>query len=659
LRIVSEIQALAVNTDTTSEDFLVMVGNLVKKRNFGSIYLKSIGVNIPNIFQVATPINAANSTLQFSLVSQGAKTVFAAPFGANGTPTFRQLSSADLSDASSLFVLTSQAAKTVMAAPSGVAGLPTFRQLSSADLSDSGSGFVNSSSNAFIQNQFVSSQVANANIFGKIGINFSASGDPYELASYGTGNLNAYFSIGKGGATQFAFKLGKLGIGTIAPSYALQVENGGLCLKSDNNNPITPNVGNGLEFGYNTAAGTFGRISSFLTGIGTFGYDRLLINASILGLNGSSLGRVGIGIDAPTEVLHIKGAGAAGMRIESAAVSFIKFFGITGGELQNEVGNLNINNLQVTTGLLSLSNGGLVRLQINPAGNVGINSTVFDATSRLWVNGIIRQAGFLNQIAFSNATGQLIAATAANMATLLGVTYIRNQVAALDAGAFRISGDCTHGALSITTAGEPVINFTRAAALIGHMGVGRSGAFLTAIAGANAMFIRGNNFPIVLSASLAGDSQVQLVPAGNLVVNYIHTLNAYKVQINSGTVTGLGLWVNGSILATDNVTAFSDRRLKSQIDAFESIGQALNKYGIKAYHYMRNDKPEIGIIAQDFEKTPFASVLGKFEKYLTVNYNGVAALALAGVAENSREIQELKSEIHSLKSKLQQHGIAA
>jgi len=97
MRIASEIVALQVSEDLTSEQALILVNNRIKKRNLGSIYLKDVNLNIPSIFTTnkgqATP---ADTNLTFSLASQTARSVFAAPTIANGTPSFRSLELADI-----------------------------------------------------------------------------------------------------------------------------------------------------------------------------------------------------------------------------------------------------------------------------------------------------------------------------------------------------------------------------------------------------------------------------------------------------------------------------------------------------------------------------------------------------------------------------------
>jgi hypothetical protein len=93
-----------ITNDATLDTALMLDGTQVKKRTLGSMafedagdFLSSIAVSIPNIFTPSTDtIDPSNPDLTFSLASQTANTVFAAPNGLTGTPSFRALVAADL-----------------------------------------------------------------------------------------------------------------------------------------------------------------------------------------------------------------------------------------------------------------------------------------------------------------------------------------------------------------------------------------------------------------------------------------------------------------------------------------------------------------------------------------------------------------------------------
>jgi hypothetical protein len=68
----------------------------------GSGTVTSVGLSMPNIFSVGPPVTTSGD-LTAALVSQTKSHVFAAPYTANGVPTFRALVAADLPDLSGTF----------------------------------------------------------------------------------------------------------------------------------------------------------------------------------------------------------------------------------------------------------------------------------------------------------------------------------------------------------------------------------------------------------------------------------------------------------------------------------------------------------------------------------------------------------------------------
>ena len=119
----------------------------------------NVGLALPSIFTTSGSPVTSTGTLTATLASAAANTVFAAPNGTNGLPTFRSLVSADIpalayvttvglslpniftvtgSPVTSAGTLTAsmatQAQSTFLAAPSTTTGAPTFRVIVAADL---------------------------------------------------------------------------------------------------------------------------------------------------------------------------------------------------------------------------------------------------------------------------------------------------------------------------------------------------------------------------------------------------------------------------------------------------------------------------------------------------------------------------------------------
>lgn len=70
------------------------------------------------------------------------------------------------------------------------------------------------------------------------------------------------------------------------------------------------------------------------------------------------------------------------------------------------------------------------------------------------------------------------------------------------------------------------------------------------------------------------------------------------------TITGSTLSVTGSVVASGEVTAYSDARLKSNIHALDYRGRLIPR------HYVKDGKQSIGFIAQEVQTLYPELVLG-------------------------------------------------
>ena len=120
---------------------------------------------------------------------------------------------------------------------------------------------------------------------------------------------------------------------------------------------------------------------------------------------------------------------------------------------------------------------------------------------------------------------------------------------------------------------------------------------------------------------------------------------------NSSEITALTIDMSGAGAATFNndVTAFSDKRLKTDI---EPISNALEKVmQMQGVYYKRNDveKPrtQIGVLAQDMEGVVPEVVMTADDEMQTksVDYGKLTAVLMEAVKELSNEVKHLKQQI--------------
>ena len=115
-----------------------------------------------------------------------------------------------------------------------------------------------------------------------------------------------------------------------------------------------------------------------------------------------------------------------------------------------------------------------------------------------------------------------------------------------------------------------------------------------------------------------------------------------KIYYNGGNVgigvdnPGAKLEVNGDIYATGDVTASSDRRLKTDIKRIEN---ALDKVcAIGGYTYMMNDKPSTGLIAQEVLEVLPEVIHGSEETSYSLAYGNVIGLLVEAIKELKEKI---------------------
>ena len=105
------------------------------------------------------------------------------------------------------------------------------------------------------------------------------------------------------------------------------------------------------------------------------------------------------------------------------------------------------------------------------------------------------------------------------------------------------------------------------------------------------------------------------------------------------------LKVTGDILASGNVTAYSDRRLKSDI---VKLKDALNKIDkLNGYTYVMNDKPSTGLIAQEVLEVLPEVVHGSEETTYSLAYGNMTGIIIEAIKELREKVLELENKIQN------------
>jgi hypothetical protein len=126
--------------------------------------------------------------------------------------------------------------------------------------------------------------------------------------------------------------------------------------------------------------------------------------------------------------------------------------------------------------------------------------------------------------------------------------------------------------------------------------------------------------------------------SGNVTVDTT-TLHVDSQTSNVGIGTtnpGYKLDVNGDIYATGNITAYSDKRAKSDIQKIENALDKIDQ--LNGYTFTMNDKRYTGVIAQEVLPVLPEAVTGSQETNYAVAYGNMMGLIIEAIKELKEKI---------------------
>jgi uncharacterized protein YceH (UPF0502 family) len=131
------------------------------------------------------------------------------------------------------------------------------------------------------------------------------------------------------------------------------------------------------------------------------------------------------------------------------------------------------------------------------------------------------------------------------------------------------------------------------------------------------------------------------VTNGNLHIDAQPGFALYLAWYNTSTIL-----VGGSLTANGNITAYSDIRVKDNV---ETIPNALDKLDqIRGVTYTRTDRDDkerryAGVIAQEIEKV-LPEAIFENEEYKSVDYNATIGLLIQAVKELTDKVKALEAK---------------
>ena len=98
-------------------------------------------------------------------------------------------------------------------------------------------------------------------------------------------------------------------------------------------------------------------------------------------------------------------------------------------------------------------------------------------------------------------------------------------------------------------------------------------------------------------------------------------------------------------MATGNVTAFSDERLKDNIETLDGS----KVYEMRGVSFTKDGEASSGVIAQEIQKVA-PELVNDSGEYLSVAYGNLVGYLIEGMKQLKQEVVELKAEVEQLKS---------
>jgi len=348
-------------------------------------------------------------------------------------------------------------------------------------------------------------------------------------------------------------------------------------------------------------------------------------------------GNIGIGVTDPQHKLDVNGdiniATGFTLKRDGSEVVFSNWTTDTNG-INRGVGNVGIggvsdatnklkvhgsilatSNLEVTGNILATSNleVGTANLVVNTStSRVGIGVT--DPQHKLDVNGDINIAtGSTLRIGGTEAVFSNWTVNGDNISRSIGNVGIGG---AADAD----NGLKVHGSILATSTLE----------------VGTANLYVDTSTSNVGIGMTTPQFTLDVNGDINIDSESKFRIAGDPVG--IWTTETNGISYTAGNV-GIGgaadatneLKVYGNVLATHDIVAFSDRRLKSNIERIEG---ALDKVcALGGYTFTMNDKPSTGLIAQEVLEVLPEAVHGSEETQYSLAYGNMIGLLVEAVKE--------------------------
>ena len=132
--------------------------------------------------------------------------------------------------------------------------------------------------------------------------------------------------------------------------------------------------------------------------------------------------------------------------------------------------------------------------------------------------------------------------------------------------------------------------------------------------------------------------------AGYVTSSHTHTPS----QVGLSNLSADGNSLNGNFTATGDITAFSDARVKENVETLPNALESVKQMRGVTYNKIGEEKQSIGVIAQELEEVVPQLVHTDEEGMKSVAYGNITALLIEALKEQQEQIEELKAKLNGL-----------
>ena len=118
--------------------------------------------------------------------------------------------------------------------------------------------------------------------------------------------------------------------------------------------------------------------------------------------------------------------------------------------------------------------------------------------------------------------------------------------------------------------------------------------------------------------------------------------NVFRIGGWSAAANRLQLDMSGNLTMAGNVTAYSDERLKSNIQTIENAVDTVK--ALRGVTFEKDGKASLGVIAQEVQKV-LPELVHEGNEYLSVAYANMVGVLIEAIKEQQAQIDELKAKV--------------